>query len=266
MLKRLFGHRPAAATARTPEGMAIYAIGDVHGRADLLRPLLGAIVDDAATLPEVERRIVLLGDYVDRGQDSRGVLELLCRLGGQTPVGVQALLGNHDRMLLDFIDTPEIGPTWCQWGGRETLLSYGVQPPAGGGERADWPQLRDTFADAVPAAHLAFLRSLELSVSYGDYFFVHAGVRPGVALAAQTDEDLLWIREPFLTHTGDFGKTIVHGHTAATAIHVDPRRVAIDTGAYGTNRLTAVRLRGAERTFLQTRKDAGRIVVSPVAV
>lgn len=266
MFNRLFrrGREPAPAPSRAPADMAIYAIGDVHGRADLLKRLLEAIVEDALGLDEADRRIVLLGDYVDRGPDSRGVIDLLARLKTQTALRVHALLGNHDRMLLDFLADARLGPLWCQWGGRDTLASYGVWPATGGAQEADWEALREAFEARVPASHLAFLKGLEVSLALGDYFFVHAGVRPGVALAAQSTDDLLWIRAPFLDHRGAFEKVVVHGHSAAAKLQASASRIGVDTGAYGTNRLSAVRLRADQRTFLQTCKEDGAIKVIQV--
>lgn len=234
--------------ARTPEGTRIYAIGDIHGRADLLRRLYRAIADDAAACDR--RRIAVhLGDYVDRGPDSRGVIDLVLTspLAGFECV---YLKGNHEQLMLDFLDGSGDALLWFYNGGDATAASYGVDV----GGRWGWDEgaWREALRRAVPPAHFAFLRRLELAAVYGDYLFVHAGLRPGVAIEAQDEEDLLWIREPFLGYAGDHGKVVVHGHTVARAPQLAGNRIGIDTGAYATGVLTALVLDGAERALLNT--------------
>jgi serine/threonine protein phosphatase 1 len=240
--------RPPAARA----GSRVYAVGDVHGRLDLLAGLHGLIAADAAAAGASRKVIVYLGDYVDRGPDSRGVIELLMQrpLPGFEHVH---LLGNHEDYLLQFLANAALGPNWCSYGGRETLISYGVRPPLPFAARdADFEIARRALADKIPPTHVAFLRNLKLTHAEGDYFFVHAGVKPGVALAEQQSEDLLWIRDEFLECRDDFGACVVHGHTIVAAPEERHNRIGIDTGAFATGRLTALVLEGTERRFLQT--------------
>ena len=235
-------------TARVPDGHRVYAVGDIHGRLDLLDELRQRIVEDAAGAGM--RTVVYLGDYVDRGADSRGVV---ARLASQPLAGFANvhLKGNHEDFMLRFLARPEVGPDWLYNGGDATLASYEVPAP---GPWAGAPALEATceaLLAALPESHLAFLNGLALSHVAGDYLFVHAGVRPGVALEAQRPHDLMWIRREFLEHEGDFGKVVVHGHTPAQAVDVRPNRIGIDTGAVYGGRLTAVVLEGSGRRFLQ---------------
>lgn len=251
MLKSLFRPRPPKISARIPSGLVAYAIGDVHGRADLLRTLLAGVLEDVAA---VGARPVLigLGDYIDRGPGSREVVDLLLQVKQVAGLEAHFLRGNHDQALLDFLDDAEFGPTWGEYGGREALRSYGIDPPQGRDAQA-WAVAREAFAAILPAAHLAFFRDLEPRFVLGDYFFAHAGARPGVPLDEQDERDLYWIREPFLSDGRAFDKVVVHGHSADVAIHVDHRRIGVDTGAYATGRLTALRLLEDGRSFLFTR-------------
>ena len=237
--------------SRVPEGTRIYAIGDIHGRADLLRRLYRVIADDAARVRDRRRIAVHLGDYVDRGPDSRGVIELV--LGAQLEGFERVFLkGNHEQMMLDFLDGTGDALMWFYNGGDATAASYGVDVGGSLGWDGEWAAEREALRRAVPPPHLAFMRGLELKAVYGDYLFVHAGIRPGVAIEAQDKEDLLWIREPFLGFTGDHAKVVVHGHTVARAPQFAGNRIGIDTGAYATGVLTALVLDGAERTLLNT--------------
>jgi diadenosine tetraphosphatase ApaH/serine/threonine PP2A family protein phosphatase len=235
-----------------PEGQLLYAVGDIHGRIDLLQRLLDLIERDAAASSGAERRtLVFLGDYVDRGPDSRGVVERLIR---DLPPGFDKhfLKGNHEAILLDFLDDPWRLDHWLLNGGEETMRSYGVDTERLARLSAPPDVWRQAFAEALPEAHLHFFRDLQLSVSFGDYLFVHAGVRPGVPLAAQSEADLIWIRGPFLNHADPFGKIVVHGHTPGREPVTRPNRIGIDTGAVFTDRLTALRLQDGAREFLQT--------------
>lgn len=243
--------RPGGASA-APPGSRIYAIGDVHGRLDLLARLHDLIAADAAAAGARRKVVVYLGDYVDRGPDSRGVIDLLMRrpLAGFEHV---YLLGNHEDYLLQFLENPAVGPHWCSYGGSETLASYGVRPPSPFLVRAaEYETASQALAQRIPPAHVEFMRGLRLTHQEGDYFFVHAGVRPGVALAAQQAEDLLWIRNEFLDSEDDFGACVVHGHTIVEQPEERPNRIGIDTGAFATGRLTAVALEGLSRKFIQT--------------
>lgn len=249
-LLRSLGRRaaPDRPAPRAPEGARIYAIGDIHGCVDLLDSLHARIARDLERAPADHPLIVYLGDYVDRGPDSCGVLE---RLSAPPPAGVARtlLMGNHEAMLLRFLAEPETGAQWRRFGGMETLLSYRVDVPralAQGGLAA----LRDAFAQRFPPHHLRLLQELEVSLALGDYFFCHAGVRPGVPLDHQRETDLLWARDMFLDCDADFGKVVVHGHTPAEQPERRRNRIGVDTGAYATHRLTCVALEGEEQRFL----------------
>jgi serine/threonine protein phosphatase 1 len=232
-----------------PAGVRVYAVGDVHGRLDLLDGLLEKILHDGEQATH-DRVIVYLGDYVDRGADSKGVID---RLLAQPPRGFSArhLRGNHDQSLLDFLEDPSHYLMWKDYGARETLLSYGVLPPRGESDTV-LEKARDELKSALPEAHLQFLNGLELSVTIGDYFFVHAGVRPGLPLTKQSPQDLMWIREEFLTSSTDFGKVVVHGHSPSPLPVKRFNRIGVDTGAYATGRLSCVVLEGTQCRFLQT--------------
>ncbi|HEY0836943.1 MAG TPA: metallophosphoesterase family protein [Azospirillum sp.] len=247
-------HGSTGAPARVPDRHLVYAIGDIHGRADLLDQTLERIAADAARLPDHARYVVYLGDYVDRGPDSARVIERL--LAGPPPgFGAIHLKGNHEVALLDFLNDVRIGPTWFAEGigGGATLASYGVLPPADPADPDHLTAAQAQFRAALPPAHRAFLtKDLRTHVTIGDYLFVHAGIRPGVPLAEQREEDLLWIRREFLNSTADHGKVVVHGHTIAPEPEVRANRIGIDTGAYATGRLTCLVLEGAERRFLGT--------------
>ncbi len=241
---------------RTPEGVTIYAVGDVHGRDDLLAQALAAIREDAQE-SEGHGVVVFLGDYVDRGPGSRQVVDLLIEASRDEGLEWRFLRGNHDQSLLDFLYQPVTGMAWSDFGGRETLESYGVVSPPPWADRPAWETAAAAFAAALPPEHLKFFQALELTVELGDYFFVHAGVRPGVPLAAQSERDLLWIREPFLSDPAPLPKVVVHGHTPTEAVHADLRRIGIDTGAYATGVLTVLRLSGDEGAVIQTEAPAG---------
>ncbi len=236
---------------KVPEGELVYAVGDIHGRADLLADLFRQIDADAAGRDASKKTLVFVGDYVDRGPDSRGVVEMLLHA---LPGGFEArfLKGNHEAMLLDFIAEPDRLEHWRMNGGGATMESYGVD--VAGLLAADASPLvwHAVFTAKLPEPHLAFYKSLRLHVSAGDYLFVHAGIRPGVPLEAQDETDLIWIRGKFLDATEPFGAVVVHGHTPVDAPVVKSNRIAIDTGAVFTGRLTALRLQNGEQGFLQT--------------
>jgi serine/threonine protein phosphatase 1 len=235
-----------------PEGQLLYAVGDIHGRLDLLEAILALIEADAESSGHVERRtLVFLGDYVDRGPDSRSVVD---RVISGLPQGFEAhfLKGNHEAILLNFLDDAWSLDNWLVNGGEATMLSYGVDTGRLARLRAPSEAWRQAFAAVLPEAHLRFFKSLKLSVSFGDYLFVHAGVKPGVPLAAQTEADLIWIRGPFLDHAGPFDKIVVHGHTPGEQPVIRANRIGIDTGAVFTGRLTALRLQDGSGKFLQT--------------
>jgi serine/threonine protein phosphatase 1 len=235
-----------------PAGQRIYAIGDIHGRLDLLDRLLYMIrLDNAEREPLERRTVIFLGDYIDRGPDSRAVID---RLLTGMPGGFECihLKGNHEDILLRSLTDPGTVPMWLANGGIETLVSYGVLSKDSHGPQLKVQYLGPALEEALPERHLAFFRELPISVTFGDYHFVHAGVKPGVPLADQAEYDCLFIREPFLSHRGSFGKIIVHGHTPVAEPEERPNRIGIDTGGFFTGHLTALRLEGGYRSFLAT--------------
>jgi serine/threonine protein phosphatase 1 len=252
-LRRLIGAKPAKPAIGT--GKRLFAIGDIHGRLDLLDALLKRIFQHIAATPPADNILLFLGDYVDRGPASRGVIEKLCGLERKTGWRCVFLKGNHDQAVLEFLQDPNYYSAWRGYGAAETLLSYGVMPPRFE-SASDFARAWDEFSRKLPPHHLEFLAGLEYFHVEDDYLFVHAGIRPGVALAAQAPEDLMWIREAFLSHRGRFEKMVVHGHTPAPAPVTLPNRICIDTGAHATGRLTALVLDGENQAFLDVRNAA----------
>jgi serine/threonine protein phosphatase 1 len=246
-LRSLFGPRESGPTPAIPAGQRVYAIGDVHGRLDLFDALIAAIEADDATRGAADTSIVLLGDLVDRGPDSAGVIRAARDLGQRRKVRI--LLGNHEEMFLDALENEDVLKHFLRYGGRETVLSYPVDADAY--HRAELAEARHLIRAAVPQDDVAFMRSFEDQVRIGDYLFVHAGIRPGVPLEEQRVADLRWIREPFLSHGDSFGPVVVHGHTIFEKPDLVPNRIGIDTGAYKTGRLTALGLEGTERWLIE---------------
>jgi serine/threonine protein phosphatase 1 len=234
----------------TPDGVRIYAVGDVHGRADLLQSLLAAIDHDLIRHPARRSIEVFLGDYVDRGPASREVLDILLKRGRTRETVF--LKGNHDMYVTEFLKDPSMLNDWREFGGFETLMSYGVVPILSP-DRDQQSELATQFAHALPQAHLQWLRRLKSSFICGDYFFVHAGVRPGVPLVKQDENDLLLIRDEFLLCEQDFSKVIVHGHTPVSEPDVRSNRINIDTGAYATGQLTCLILESHQMHLLRIR-------------
>jgi serine/threonine protein phosphatase 1 len=245
---RLLPWRKKQAVSVVPPHCRVYAIGDIHGRSDLLHRIIRLIRRDALSCAK-DTILVFVGDYVDRGPDSKDVIARLIDL--QLEFTVHFLKGNHDQALLDFLENPSTYRVWREFGAVETLLSYGVRPPLEDSDTA-FLDARDRFARAVPCSHREFLQALSLTCEIGDYFFTHAGVRPKIPLDQQRSDDLLWIREDFLNSSANFGKVIVHGHTPTETPVKKRNRVGIDTGAYFSGRLTAVVLEGRTCRFLQT--------------
>jgi serine/threonine protein phosphatase 1 len=235
---------------RLPEPDRIYAIGDIHGRSDLLDRMAGEIRRDLDEHPVGSALTVTLGDYVDRGPDSRGVIERL--IHNPFPTSLVPLRGNHESLFEAFMDDPPVANQWRRLGGLETLHSYGVSVASVMRGR-DYEEAASALRASVPDVHLAFLRSLWTSLSIGKYFLCHAGVRPGVPLDRQSVEDLLWIREEFLSSRADFGKIVVHGHTPTESPEVLPNRINVDTGAFMTGRLTCAVLDKGRPRFLTTK-------------
>jgi len=234
-----------------PDGSVVWSIGDVHGRLDLLTPLLDHIVHDARGSSGTTT-VVMLGDYIDRGPDSRGVIEFLEDLAVRQPVELHLLRGNHEEKMETFLRDPSIGPKWCEYGGREALRSFGVSAPSLSHRPEAWKAVANDLSHVMTDAHRSFFKRLKDHCTIGDYFFTHAGARPGVPLSEQTSHDMRWIRHSFLRDERPFEKIIVHGHTPATRHHNDQRRIGIDTEAYRSGRLTAVRLEGQSQRFFES--------------
>jgi serine/threonine protein phosphatase 1 len=256
MLKKLLNARRSTVTPLTaiPEGERVYAVGDVHGCADLLDQLLARIDADDRARDPARTTIVFLGDLVDRGPASAAVIERLRLLAAERP-DTRFLLGNHEEVFLESLKgEPKALRMFCRIGGRETIMSYGID--AADYDRMDYEELHAAMRVRVPAEHQAFLESFEDMVTFGDYAFVHAGVRPGTDLAAQRGADLRWIRNPFLDHDRALDKMIVHGHTISAGLDEQVHRIGVDTGAYDTGVLTALGLEGTARWTVQATRTA----------
>lgn len=244
-LAKMF-ERGRAASAALSSGLRIYAVGDIHGRMDLLDELASLIQADLVDAPK-ETLTIFLGDYIDRGPGSYGILERLST--GDFPTAFLALRGNHEEMALKFLEDESVLEGWRKFGGLETLHSYGVD--VGDAMRGKgFGAAREKFVERLPHRHRAFLEETPLSASYGDYFFCHAGVRPGVSFERQTAEDLLWIRDDFLKFAGAHQKFVVHGHSPVHVPDAKSNRINLDTGAFATSLLTALVLENADRRFL----------------
>jgi serine/threonine protein phosphatase 1 len=229
--------------------MRLYVIGDIHGRSDLLDSIVDQINRDIETFGDRESVTITLGDYIDRGPDSRGVLDRLAR--NPFPTRYVALKGNHEALLEDFLRDPSVAEQWRRIGGLETLYSYGVRTGdlmLGRG----FDEAAHALRAAVPEEHRAFFASLKPFVNFGNYFFCHAGIRPNVPLDRQDIKDLLWIRDEFLNSKRDFGKMVVHGHSPNEWPEVRRNRINIDTGAFATGRLTCLVIDGERSHFLFT--------------
>ena len=250
MLRSLFRRKAAPAglgrDPSLPEGLRVYAVGDIHGRADLLDRMADLIAADLAASGKCEAYTVFLGDYVDRGLATAAVLERLST--ERFPTSTVPLLGNHEAIFLSFLKDADVFTQWRALGGSETLYSYGIK--VDDLAFADPEQVQRAFLDRLPPLHVDFLSGLDTSHSVGDFFFCHAGVRPGVPLAEQRLQDLIWIREAFLDSAEDFGKVVVHGHTPSEQPVLRRNRIGIDTGAYATGRLTCLRLEGSFVDFI----------------
>ena len=239
-----------------PSGHRAYAVGDVHGRLDLLEDLLGRIeADDHARKPR-RTVIIFLGDLIDRGPDSAGVIERLrtYRPGSAKPI---FLMGNHEEIMLRIVKGEmSLLADWIRFGGAECLQSYGLDPEEI--RRLPRKAAHRAILERIPREHVSFLSSFADSASFGSYLFVHAGIRPGIPLSSQSIQDLRWIREPFLHEETDHGQIVVHGHTISEEAQLLPNRICIDTGAYRTGVLTALGIEGEERWLLQTSAEMSK--------
>jgi len=246
--------RPLSGTPEggVPEFLRIYAIGDVHGRVDLLRAMFSRIYEDAAGgASSTRHEIIVLGDIIDRGMDSRSVVEFLLDPALPDGFDLTVLMGNHERCLLDVLETGKGLAAWLELGGAATVSSYGCSPPLGRPSRGDLDRLRTELLAKLPERHRIFLSGCPVFQVRGSYFFAHAGVNPKRPLDAQRPADLLWIRAPFLKYTGPLEKIVVHGHNITETPETTPNRIGVDTGAYATGILSAVVLEGSDRRFLQ---------------
>jgi serine/threonine protein phosphatase 1 len=238
---------------QTPADTVVYAIGDIHGRLDLLHSIQQEIVDDAARRPASRRQLVYLGDYVSRGPHSAGVVD---RVREWLPAGFEriTLKGNHEDLLLRFLDGEiDTGRHWLDYGGLEAMAAYGVAiADRNARDDASVIALHKDLAGRIPSSHLDFFRTLQISHRAGDYVFVHGGVRPGVPLPEQNARDCLWIRKTFLNSDADYGAMVVHGHSISEQPEIRRNRIGIDTGAYRSGILTCLVLDGESRSFLQT--------------
>lgn len=241
---------------RLPAGLRVYAVGDIHGRADLLERLHAEIARDTAATPADKDLIVYLGDYLDRGAAVRDTIDTLLR-GLPPRLRAIYLRGNHELMFSEFLDRPTTLPAWLDQGGSATLLSYLVRPPQPGECcPASAVEVCRALLASIPQSHLDFLRArLRPMLRLGDYVFVHAGLRPGVALKLQREEDMLWIRDEFLfANTGRL--RVVHGHTIHNRPEAHPHRIAVDTGAYATGVLSCAVLEEDRVRFISTGKTS----------
>lgn len=252
-LREFFTPPPPARLPAVPDGRRYYAIGDIHGRLDLYEALIGAIEEEIAGAPGVDHRIVLLGDLVDRGADSAGVVERT--RSWQQSRNVRVLAGNHEEMFLAAFDRPEALRHFIKHGGHETLLSYGFTR-----QQLSELSLEEIFEElpkVVSKATRDYIAGFETMIRAGDYVFVHAGIDPSRPLSEQTRGDLLWIRERFLSHEGPLEKVVVHGHTIFEKVMDCGNRIGIDTGAFRSGVLTALVLEGDQRRILQARTVDG---------
>lgn len=239
-----------------PQGLRIYAVGDIHGRLDLLNELLARIGDDRSSRPAIRPVTVFLGDYIDRGPSSRGTID---RLIEHAEANESVFLkGNHEQIAINCLRDRGLFERWMRLGGQETLMSYGITAGPSFDDR-QIVRLQAAFHDALPQSHFRFFRDLQSSFACGDYFFAHAGVKPDIPLSRQKESDLLWIRQEFLSSRDDFGKIIIHGHTPARDIEVGPNRINIDTGAFATGRLTCLVIDESSLSVIDTSgPDAGK--------
>ena len=241
---RVLGRRPTA-----PPGLRIYAIGDIHGRLDLLDQMLAMIETDLGLRPASKPVYVFLGDYIDRGPSSRETIDQLIRHSQANECVF--LKGNHELIAIKCLSNRSLFDQWLRLGGMETLNSYQVATHGvKNGKRI--VELQASFHEALPQSHFRFFRDLQTSLVLGDFFFAHAGVRPYVDLADQKESDLLWIREEFLSSDADFGKIVVHGHTPVREVEVGINRINIDTGAFATGRLTCLVIEGDSLAAIST--------------
>jgi len=236
-----------------PPGQRVYAVGDIHGRIDLLDELIAMLQADNANRDHADTLLIFLGDLIDRGAASREVVTRV-RTGIDWAKTI-TLMGNHEAVMLNILDgQTEMLDQWLRFGGIETLKSWGV--PGRLVEEGTRQDLLNALREAVTPEERAWLGRMRTSLRVGDYYFVHAGVRPAIPLDKQIDDDRLWIREEFLDSRKKHGAMIVHGHSISHDVEQRPNRIGLDTGAYITGKLTAIGLQGRDRWFLSTAGEA----------
>lgn len=257
-LRKLFSPAPPKRLPAVPEGTRYYVIGDIHGRLDLYDALIAAIDADDASRTAADTQVILLGDLVDRGPDSAGVLARTREWQARRPVRV--LAGNHEEMFLGSFRKPEVLRHFLKHGGRETVLSYGLSRKQFNSMELD--ELFELMPKLIPQTDIAYMESFEEMIVAGDYLFVHAGIDPALPLAEQKRSDMLWIRDRFLDHEGPLEKVVVHGHTIFGRVMDCGNRIGIDTGAFRSGVLTALVLEGDQRRVMQAiSEDGGPIEV-----
>ncbi len=253
MFKSLFGKKkPPVRRCQIPIGERLYAIGDIHGRLDLLDMLLSQIAADNSKRSPARMTLIFLGDLPDRGPDSKGVIERLMEVqeSGQACV---FLTGNHEELMIRIAEGDRaIAPVFHRAGGRETLISYGVSGDAY--DAWDFDEVTDAAMNVIPEAHVNFLKSFVDWHRVGDYVFIHAGLRPGFAIEDQDPQDLRWIKTDFTKSSADHGAMIIHGHTITDDVDDQPNRIGLDTGAYKSGVLTAMGFESDLRWVMQTGK------------
>lgn len=255
-LRDFFSPPPAPKLPSVPDGRRYYAIGDIHGRLDLYETMIAAIEEDMATAPGLDHRIIVLGDLVDRGPDSAGVVERT--RSWQQARNVRVLAGNHEEMFLAAFTKPEALRHFLKYGGHETVVSYGLTS-----DQLARLELEEIFAllpQVIPQDTRDYIASFETMIRAGDYVFVHAGIDPARPLGDQKRSDCLWIRERFLSHEGPLEKVVVHGHTIFPRVMDCGNRIGIDTGAFRSGVLTALVLEGEQRRILQARANSGGMI------
>lgn len=250
LFKKVAAPRPLD-SARVPDGIRVYAIGDIHGRDDLLNSLLQKIEADDLARGPADTQIIFLGDLMDRGPGSAAVIETAMALKASGK-NVRFLMGNHEEVFLNACRNGDKKVTrfFLRIGGETTVLSYPITRAEYIG--LDMEQLTERLKTLVPQSHIDFVKSFEDQIVIGDYAFVHAGIRPGVPLSEQKPSDMRWIREDFVSQRGDLEKVIIYGHTIYDEVDERGSRIGIDTGAYDSGKLTALALEGGERWYLQT--------------
>ena len=263
LFRSLFRQDGAAGEPSVPAGYRVYAIGDIHGRLDLLDDTLSRVEADIDSRKPAENIIVFLGDLIDRGPSSAQVIDRV-RTYRRPGVRTVFLIGNHEEVLLRLLrGESRFLRDWLRFGGAECAKSYGIDATAL--KRMEPARAVATLQQKIPQDHQAFLQSFADTFRIGSYLFVHAGIRPGVPLADQSQADLRWIREPFLENADDHGFIVVHGHTIAEQVDVRDNRIGLDTGAYRSGVLTAMGLEGHERWFVQTEPKASPLQAAPEA-